>query len=377
MRALSLNISKTISDQELGKIKDLAPNLMFMFFSSNLEESKPLIDEIGSRFSDVAVIGCSTAGEISNDRINDDSLTLLALRLEKTEVRTTGSTIESSSDSYEAAKRIGQKLNDDKLKAVFVLSPGVQVNGSDVVRGIESAVGKGITVFGGLAGDGAAFQKTYTILNGRLDSKELVAVGFYGDSFMVKTGSEGGWAPFGPARRITRSDNNVLFELDGKPALELYETYLGDKAKDLPASGLLYPFALLNEDHSPIGMIRTILDIDRDAKSLILAGDIPKNKMVRLMHADTDELISGAEKAAAEARIGNPDNAAAILVSCVGRKIVMAEDVAEEIETVKEILGENTAVAGFYSYGEICPVAGTGKTELHNQTMTIAHFYED
>ncbi len=375
MRSLSLNISKETLEQDLEKARKIDPNLLFLFFSSNLDESKTALDEVIKIFSDVTVVGCSTAGEIQDIELRDNSVALLALNMEKTEVKTASAVITDGLDSYEAAKKAGEILKADDLKAVFVLSPGVQVNGTDVVTGLESAVGSSVTIFGGLAGDGVAFEKTYTLLNGNLSNNEIVVVGFYGDDFQVKTGSEGGWSPFGPARRVTKSEKNVLFELDGKPALDLYETYLGDKAKDLPASGLLYPFAILNEDNSQTGMIRTILDVDKENKSLVLAGDLPDNKLVCLMHADTDELIAGAEKAAVEAKADQANDHAAILVSCVGRKLVMAEDVAEEIEVVKETLGESTAIAGFYSYGEICPVIGS-KTELHNQTMTIAHFYE-
>lgn len=377
MRALSMKISKEISSQDLDTVRELDPNLIFLFFSSKLDESKTAIDGICKSFADIPVVGCSTAGEIQDNELHEGSVALLALKMEKTKVKLSGFPINGGATSYDAANKLGDSLNADDLKAIFVLSPGLQVNGSEIVQGIESSIGDDVTVFGGLAGDGADFEKTYTLLNGTLSNDELVAVGFYGDDFQVKTGSEGGWSPFGPARCVTKAEKNVLFELDGKPALELYETYLGDKAKGLPASGLLYPFAVLNDDHSQSGMIRTILDIDRENKSLILAGDLPENKMVCLMHADTDELIAGAKNAAIEAQADGVNNAAAILVSCVGRKIVMADDVAEEIEVVKETLGENTAIAGFYSYGEICPIINTKKTELHNQTMTIAHFYEN
>ncbi len=376
MRSLSINITKETIQEDLDKVREIGPNLLFLFFTSNLDVSQAILDEVNGAFSGVNVVGCSTAGEIQDTEMRDNSVALLALNMEKTEVKTTSFPTTGGLDSLDAARKVGESLKADGLKAVFVLSPGLQVNGSDVVQGLERAVGSNVTIFGGLAGDGAAFEKTYTLKNGELSSNEIVAVGFYGDDFQVTTGSEGGWAPFGPARRVTKSEKNVLFELDGKPALELYETYLGEKAAELPASGLLYPFAILNEDHSQSGMIRSTLDIDRDNKSLILAGDLEEGKLVCLMHADTDDLVAGAENAAKEAKADETGDHAAILVSCVGRKIVMADDVPEEIEVVKEMLGDGVAMAGFYSYGEICPILGTNKTELHNQTMTIAHFFE-
>lgn len=216
-------------------------------------------------------------------------------------------------------------------------------------------------------------------MNGKVYADHAVAFGLYGDKVTVKSGSRGGWKPFGPIRRVTKAEANVLYEIDGKPALKLYKEYLGDKAAELPASGLLYPFALLREeDRQETGLIRTILAVDEEKESLTLAGDMPQGGLVRLMHADTDSLVEGAREAAEEAHIkGRKGSSATLLVSCVGRKIIMGSDVDEEVEAVIGAIGENSAFAGFYSYGEICPYSETGFSELHNQTMTITHISEE
>ena len=171
-----------------------------------------------------------------------------------------------------------------------------------------------------------------------------------------------------------------MYELDGEPALEVYKRYLGEYAKDLPASGLLFPFEMLDAGHRQEGLIRTILGVDEAAGSLALAGAIIPDGYLRLMRASTDALVEGANAAAVASCTGLPPSAVpglAILVSCVGRKLVMGGRTEEEVETVGEIMGAGTQLAGFYSYGEISPFSVTTDCKLHNQTMTISYLRED
>ena len=179
-------------------------------------------------------------------------------------------------------------------------------------------------------------------------------------------------------RKVTRCAGNVLYELDGQPALDIYKRYLGDYAKDLPASGLLFPFEMLGEDRSALGLIRTILGVDEAAGSLILAGNIVDCGYLRLMHASTDSLVDGAVAAAEEAFRPGTDagESLVLLVSCVGRKLVMGTRVDEEVEAVAAVFGPQACIAGFYSNGEISPMRDLLTCHLHNQTMTITHIAE-
>jgi hypothetical protein len=207
--------------------------------------------------------------------------------------------------------------------------------------------------------------------------KIITAIGFYGDKIKIGYGSFGGWDSFGMERLITKSKNNVLYELDGEPALALYKSFLGSQAVNLPSSGLLFPLSLrVSEDHAPV--VRTILAVNEEDQSLTFAGDLPEGSYVRLMKANIDRLIEGAV-AAANTSVAPFENAKpdfAVLISCVGRKLVLKQMVEEEVEGVKNILGDNTAITGFYSYGEISPFEKDTRCELHNQTMTITTFTE-
>ena len=318
-------------------------------------------------------IGCSTAGEITQRGVDDGICSLTSIEFEKSTLSTGSTRLHGMEDSFAAGERIGRQIAGAKLRAVLVFGPGVRINGSALINGLASVIGEGIPITGGLAGDGGAFQETFTLGPEGVASDQIVAVGLAGEALCFGHGSFGGWEPFGPARKVTRSDGNILYELDGEPALSVYKRYLGSHAADLPASGLLFPFAMLGEDHNAIGLIRTILGIDEANGGLILAGDIDAEGYLRLMHASTDKLVNGAE-AAAEAATQmqqTPGNNLAILVSCVGRKLVMGDRVDEEVEAVGDVLGNNAVLTGFYSYGEISPFTPGASCKLHNQTMTI------
>lgn len=378
MHTFSMKSDRAGLADALAKAKAIAPQISVLFAAPGFFKSGQDVEkDCGA--SGLNIIGCSTAGEISGEGVSDDSFSLVAMHFDATDVKTAEAALKSPEQSRQAGQEIAKKLNSSKLSSIFVLSPGLNVNGSEFAKGISDGVGKNVIITGGLAGDGTTFSSTFTLLNGKVHGDYAVAFGLYGDKVKVRSGSRGGWKPFGPIRRVTKAVSNVLYELDGKPALKLYKEYLGDKAKDLPASGLLYPFALLREeDRQETGLIRTILAVDEKAESLTLAGDMPQGGLVRLMHADTDSLVEGAREAAEEATIRDrKGGSATLLVSCVGRKIIMGSDVDEEVEAVIGEIGKNSAFAGFYSYGEICPFSQTGFSELHNQTMTITHISEE
>ena len=324
--------------------------------------------------------GCSGAGEILQAQVHDDTLAVTALAFDgATSVRGASTPIHGMADSFEAGRRLAGLLAPAGLRHVLVFGTGVDINGSALVEGLQSELPDDVAISGGLAGDGAAFVETFTLGAEGSRRDQIVAAGLYGDSLVVGNSSLGGWVPFGPARRVTRCDHNVLFELDGELALNVYKRYLGEYARDLPASGLLFPFELLRDDEESSGIIRTILGVDEAAGSLTLAGDVIEGGYLKLMHASTERLIDAAERAAKSLQplaATHAGESLALLVSCVGRKLVMGDRVDEEVEAVACTLGSRATVAGFYSYGEISASEFVGDCRLHNQTMTITWITE-
>ena len=354
MKTLQVKMND-IDKEKLQTIQSLKPQLVFAFGSPKWFKDKSLLPFL-KELKDVHTIGCSTSGEIISEGIQEDSLVLTGVHFENDmEIKQASAQLDSPSKIEKAGEELGKKLNSENLKFVFVLGLGVNFNGSALIRGMKKHLGKNVVITGGLAG-------------------ESLEIGY---------GSIGGWQPFGPVRRATKAEGNILYQIDGQPALSIYKKYLGEKANDLPASCLLYPLALLDKNNpKSIGLIRTLLNLDKKNEALILAGDIPQDSLLQLMHSRVDGLIQGAKKAAEQAfhmtshQNSPPEDSLAILISCVGRKLAMGEETEEEIFSIKDVLGPSSTLSGFYSYGEIAPFHKLEDCRLHNQTMTVTYLKE-
>ena len=352
--------------------------LVLVFGASELADCPERLEQIALAYPSNAMIGCSTSGEIFGTKVSDGTLVVAVADFERTNVRSAFASVASAADSYAAGESIAGQLFTGDLRAVLVLSDGLQVNASELIRGLNERLPESVVVTGGLAGDGDKFQRTWVIQDGRPTTKFVTAVGLYGASVRVGHGSKGGWDQFGPERVVTRSNANVLFELDHKPALQLYKEYLGDRAAGLPATGLLFPLSIRLESAPEKRLVRTILAVDEGSQSLVFAGDIPEGAFAQLMLANFDRLIEGASIAAAASSPNGrmAGDTLAIAISCVGRRLVLGERTEEEIEATVDALPANTQLIGFYSYGEISPFA-SGRCDLHNQTMTLTTITED
>ena len=353
------------------------PQLVLIFGAGDLLRDSEPCREARRAYPQAHWLGCSTAGDIFGTEVSDDSLVVTAIHFERTRIQACQTHIAGPGDSFAAGERLGSSLAKEDLVHVFLLSDGLHVNGSELVEGIASRLPPNVTVTGGLSGDGPRFKETLVIADDTAAPSTVAVIGLYGSGLSVGFGSLGGWDAFGPERLITRSAANVLYELDGRSALELYKTYLGPYAKDLPASGLLFPLSIRMEmDQTPI--VRTILAVDEEEQSMTFAGDVPMGTYARFMKANFDRLIDGAMGAARTSyeAIGSTACDLAILVSCVGRKLALGQRIEEEVEGVREVLGNGPVLTGFYSYGEISPFVPSARCELHNQTMTITTLRE-
>jgi hypothetical protein len=352
-------------------------DLVLVFGASDYLNDERL-RELRKSYPKALLFGCSTAGEIQGVIVEDNTITATAIKFSDTKVELATLDIAKNGNSLEAGKELAEQLSQKNLAHVFVLSDGLNVNGTDLVAGLLAILPDKVEVTGGLAGDGGRFQRTRVMANDTPTERRIALLGFYGDHLQVGSGSLGGWDPFGPDRLITKSRGSVLYELDGRSALELYKSYLGEHASGLPSTGLLFPLELCTHGKKEPGLVRTILSVDEAEQSMTFAGDVPEGSYVRLMKANFDRLVDGASGAAKSANTGLCDRKAelAILISCVGRKLVLQQRVEEEVDAVRAVLGDDATLTGFYSYGEISPYATTGRCELHNQTMTITTLSE-
>lgn len=370
----------TLSGWEIksnNDLKDVA-QLILVFGNRDLLKEPHHFNYIKSLYPYAEIVGCSTSGEIYQEEILNNSIVCTAIYFERTPIKVVYEHIDSVEDSFRIGANLVEQLEKDNLTHVLVLSEGLNINGSELTKGINFQLDDKVSVTGGLAGDQELFNETVIVHNRPGINNIVLAIGFYGKNIQIGYGSLGGWDSFGVDRLVTKSVSNILYEVDGQPALALYKKYLGSYAANLPSSALLFPLSLIQTE-TQASVVRTILSIDEEKGSMTFAGDIPEGSYVRLMKANFEKLIDGACSAAEMSKISLKNNIPdlALLISCVGRKIVMKQRIEEELYQVRDVLGESTVTTGFYSYGEIGPIEPSDKhCELHNQTMTITVFKE-
>jgi len=350
-------------------------DIVFTFGSREAIKDEEIYKKLKKLYLTSDIVGCSTDGNILGDSLSECEIVATALSFERGSVRIAIKDFSHLSNQVEVSRSLVSLLPKERLKHIFILSDGLNMNGSSLVKGANEAVNHQIPISGGLASD-EDLVETVVRVNDIAKSKRTVAVGFYGDSISIKTGYYAGWKEFGILRKITRSVENIVYEIDGKPALELYKKYLGEYAKNLPKSALNFPISI-KATHGDEPVIRSVLGIDEEHSALIFAGDVPEGYLGRLMKTNVDSLIDGAEIASRQIEKQNGETALGLVVSCVGRKLVLKQLVDEELESVSNVLGESVELVGFYSYGEIIPSPNYPiSSNLHNQTMTLTVIYE-
>lgn len=356
------------------------PQTLVLVFASRESANTPEpFRELRAAFPTSQILGCSTSGEIMGPDLCDGTMSVAILPFRHTTLTSAFAPVRNNQDSFNAGVVLAHQLNRPGLRGILVLSDGLRVNGTELVRGLTSILSSDVVITGGLAGDAALFKETWVLHNATPESGMVSAIGLYGDRVHIGHGSRGGWTPFGPERRITKSHDNVLLELDGNPALELYKKYLGERAKDLPSSGLLFPLAIRpNPGELPV-LVRTILQVSDADNSMTFAGDIPQGWSAQLMRANFDWLVEASAESARDSCQGayeNPQTSLTIAISCVGRRLILGDRAEEELHAAYSSLPQGTNMIGFYSFGELSPHAKGEHCELHNQSMTTTTISE-
>ncbi|MFZ4601648.1 MAG: FIST signal transduction protein [Caulobacterales bacterium] len=350
--------------------EDADPHLVLCFAARSAIDAG-CVDALRAQFPNAQIATCSTGGEILNSEVSDDTAAAALVSFTDSTITTAATDIADVSGSFAAGQQLAAGVAAPNLRCVLILSDGLHVNGARLVEGARSILGDDIVIFGGLAGDGADFRQTVVGLNGAPRSHQLVAIGLAGESLQVGASSFGGWDSFGPERQITRAQGSVLYELDGQPALALYKRYLGEEAQFLPASGLMFPLSIRRNADDSEALTRTILSVNEADQSLTFAGEMPQGWAAQLMRGMPDRIVDGAARAAKDAQWDGvqTDDSLGLLISCIGRKLMLGQRIQEEVEAVHSEWGGAPTI-GFYSYGEIGPHGATGRCMLHNQTMT-------
>ena len=374
MKSEQIRWNETSGWSGYNALENTSRDLVLVFFDHPRCVSTEWFDELRILYPNAVIAGASSSGSVLDTVISDGDAVATAITFDRSSVRCISRHITDYPDIAVLGADLGRGLLDDSLRHVLILSDGLAVNGSELARGLSEVLPEGITITGGLAGDGTRFGTTYVIAQGAAQTGMVAAIGFYGETLRAKSGCFAGWEEFGPERVITRSNANVLYTIDDKPALELYKSYLGEFAADLPGSGLRFPISV-RENTQSTPLIRTLLAVDEELQSLTFAGDVPQGNLCRLLKTNMDLLIEHAGLAAESSKIEQNDEFLVIAVSCVGRRLVLGQLCEEELEIIRETLGDNAIITGFYSYGELSE-KGESRCTLHNQTMTLVSIYE-
>ncbi|AXG72881.1 histidine kinase [Flavobacterium arcticum] len=353
--------------------KQLLNNPLVLVFGNRLLlEDKAILADIRKEFPYEHIVFGSTAGEIIDITVVEESITVLAIELEKSSfVIKRDNILDHDKSTLALGTSLSAKMPKENLKHLFIVSEGSFMSGTSLIKGVQNGFDESIPMTGGLCGDDSRFEKTLASYKEDPKEGEIILIGFYGESLEISFASHGGWLGFGPERIITKSDGNILYEIDDQPALELYKKYLGGKVEKLAESTLFYPLNVIAPGRKD-AVVRTVLSIDEEKQSMTFADDVPENSRVQLMMASADGISQGAHNATKLA-LQNRNNKPQLVipVSCIGRKLVLGQRMEEEAELIRELVGEGTAISGFYSYGEIAPFYGNTSCEFHNQTMTL------
>ncbi|MFZ2889517.1 FIST signal transduction protein [Sulfuricurvum sp.] len=374
MRSEQIRWNEQHGWSEYNKAEAENRHLVLVFFDHPHCHSVEWFEELRKIYPNAIITGASSSGSISDTLIHDQDAIVTAITFDRSRVRCVAEKVTEYLDAQTIGLTLGRALMDKSLRHVLILSDGLTINGSELARGFSDILPEGVTITGGLAGDGTRFETTYVIAQAPAQTGMVAAIGFYGETLHAKSGCFAGWEEFGSERIITRSEANVLYSIDDKPALELYKSYLGEFASDLPGSGLRFPMSVRKDAYST-PLIRTLLAVDEAANTLTFAGDVPQGYLCRLLKTNMDLLIEHAGLAAEASKMSQDDEFLVVAVSCVGRRLVLGQLCEEELEIIRETLGDKAIITGFYSYGELSE-KGESRCTLHNQTMTLVSIYE-
>jgi len=350
-------------------------NTLILCFARPGFFAQPQLKSLKSQFPKSQVVGCSTAGNIAGDAIEDDVVVATFCQFEATQVVCRDFSVGAGGASVATGLAIASEFGRiPDVKHIFILSEDLKINGASLVRTVADELkrlGSTASVSGGMAGTGPDFGLSETVFQDTIAAQRVVAVALAGAQLQVTSAAGAGWDRFGPQRMITKSQGNLLLEIDGRPALDLYSEYLGPElTKSLPGSAILFPLAV-EIDGMP-DVIRSVLGMDFQTKAMAFAAEVPEGAKAFIMKCSFEKLITAAKIAAQEALRGQPQDKPllAVVVSCVGRRIVLGEKCEDELEIVRSILPKHSTMCGFYSNGEVSALPHQG-VQYHNETFSL------
>lgn len=363
-------------DYSVKRIDKAASAQLILLYTSRKQLENPVwLGLLRSVYPNANIMSCTTSGEIYESELLDDSISAVAISLEHSSIKVASINLKEVENSYEAGKKLVTQFSSSNLQHVLVSCDGWLVDGSELIEGMYKDLSSNVTISGGMAGDGANFSHTLVGLNHKIEQGNIVAAAFYGNKLKVGYGNHGGWDVYGPRMLVTKCNGRIIEEINHKAALPLYKTYIGSDSEGLPGTALKYPLGLIKKGKTT-PLVRTIFNVDEINQTIITGSKIAVGSEICFIRAEFDNIIKGVEQAA-ESAVSLTDGPVelALIVSCIGRKLLFGQDIQEEIEICKKKLGRQTPVIGYYSNGEIS-TTDRKYAELHHQMVTITTFSE-
>ena len=356
------------------------PHVVIVFASASFNQQE-VVRGVREATGKALLVGCSTAGEITNEGPRSKSVGVMAIRTDRAHfIAGLGNNIkENARAAGQAAAREVKEVAPTPLRAFLMFSDVLAGNGAETVRGALDVLGAHFPVVGGAAGDDFLFKQTYEYRDDDVVSGAVAGVGIAGD-FAMGIGVRHGWMPIGSPMIATKSRGAVLYELDGKPAVGIYEDYFGKKAEDLRKEPLAqiaitYPLGIKAPEIDEY-LIRDPITVD-ESGAITCAAEIPEGSEVRLMIGSREEAVAAAEVAARKLTGDFEATKTApkflLMFNCIAREKLFGSRAKEEIDAVMRIVGRDVPLLGFYTYGEVAPING----EIAEPEKINSRFYNE
>jgi len=351
-------------------------DLVMVFGDSEAFKEGEHYSYLRSVYKSAVIVGASALANILDAEVHPYAVVATAVKFENASVRLSVIDFDKQSDLFQVGRELVRGLPGEGLKNIFILSDGIDINGSSLARG-AGEVCDSVLITGGLAGDDNRFEESWVMADDAPKRRRAAAVGFYGEHLTVSSGSSSGWEEFGMEYVVTRSEGNVVYEIDNQPALQLYKRYLGEYTETLPKKARRFPLSITEEGVEQ-ERVRSVSSIDEESQSLIFIGDVPQGSRARLMRSNMEGLVASSKTAAEKIALVNRQDALGLVVSCACRTMVLKQHTDKELKAAKEHLGSNVRLAGFYAYGEFAPSDdGSEACAFHNQSMMLTVIYEE
>jgi len=356
---------------ELSKAMDsieFTPTLVFGFVSVYLPITK-FMDVFKQQ--GLMLYGVSTGGEILFDQQRDSILTqagVFVLTDLKPEVFDIHLVKREESTTFAFAQRLGKQVAQTIDNPNLILSTsGLDMDGQEMVNGMQSILGSEVKIFGGMAADDEKFKQTFVFTESNITDRGALALAFDRTKVELKGMVTSGWIGLGSEFIVNRSEGNVVYEINQEPALDLYMDYLNVSEEDLPGIGLEYPFLLKKKGSEDV--IRAVMQIDGEKRSLVFAGSVPEGSTISFSTSPGFEIMENTRNRIMDFYQANPKTDLMLLFSCVARHVALGPLISTEIKLAS--LKWKVPLAGFFTFGEFGSNLGQ-ICGFYNQTFTLA-----